>query len=329
MDKIFAVAPMMSITDRHFRVFMRHVFPNSQLYTEMISTGAIVHGERTETFEFDPLEHPIGVQLGGSDPDELAFCARLAQERGFDEINLNIGCPSDRVQSARFGACLMVEPDLVARCVERIRDITDLPVTIKTRIGIDEHDSYEFLADFITKTAEAGCSTFFIHARKAWLKGLSPRQNRNIPPLDYHRVYRIKQDFPHLRIVLNGGIRSLNEIRDHLEHVDGVMIGREASRNPWLMKEISDFYFSAPSQVRGNEREDIVRIYMQYIEEQLDRGVALKRMTRHLMGIYHGQKGARSWRRMLCEDGPVPGAGLEVVESALLQVMRTQSFQSA
>ena len=329
MEKIFALAPMMSITDRHFRVFMRHIFPRSQLYTEMISTGSIIHGERLEALEFDPVEHPVGIQFGGSNPSELAYCSKLAQERGFDEINLNAGCPSDRVQNARFGACLMAEPELVANCIQEIKAITDLPVTVKTRIGIDRQDSYEFLADFISKTSNTGCKTFYIHARKAWLKGLSPRQNRSIPPLEYDKVYRIKQDFPHLRIVINGGIRSLNEIKSHLQYLDGVMIGREATKNPWFMKEINDCYFGESSSNRTNSREEAVRSYMEYIEEQLHRGVALKRMVRHLMGIYHGQQGARCWRRMLCGEGPVADAGLNLVESALKQIATMQSVQSA
>ncbi|MYB34605.1 MAG: tRNA dihydrouridine(20/20a) synthase DusA [Gammaproteobacteria bacterium] len=327
MERIFALAPMMSITDRHFRVFMRHIFPRSQLYTEMISTGSIIHGSRLDALGFDPIEHPVGIQLGGSSPNELAFCSRIAQEQGYDEINLNIGCPSDRVQSARFGACLMAEPELVASCVEEIRGTSDLPVTIKTRIGIDKHDDYEFLADFITKTASAGCNTFFIHARKAWLKGLSPRQNRSIPPLEYDKVYRVKEDFPNLRIIVNGGIRTLPAVESHLEKLDGVMIGREANRNPWFMKELSDYYFENSPKNPATSREAVVRSYMQYIEGQLKQGVALKTMARHLMGIYHGQKGARHWRRMLCEDGPVSDAGLEVVESALQQVTGMQAFQ--
>jgi len=327
MEKIFALAPMMSITDRHFRVFMRHIFPRLQLYTEMISTGSIIHGSRHDLLDFDPVEHPVGIQFGGCNPNELAFCARLAQERGYDEINLNIGCPSDRVQNARFGACLMAEPDLVASCVEEIKRISDLPITIKTRISIDKYDDYEFLADFITKTSNAGCNRFFIHARKAWLKGLSPRQNRSIPPLEYDKVYKVKEDFPHLQIIANGGIHSLSAVESHLGKLDGVMIGREANRNPWFMKELSNHYFANPDESPETGREAIVRSYMQYIEEQLRQGVALKTMARHLMGIYHGQKGARHWRRMLCGDGPVSDAGLEIVESALRQVTRVQNFQ--
>ena len=327
MEKMFALAPMMSITDRHFRVLMRHIFPRSQLYTEMISTGSIIHGSRLDALDFDPVEHPVGIQLGGSNPNELAYCSRLAQERGYDEVNLNIGCPSDRVQSARFGACLMAEPELVASCVEEIKNTCDLPVTIKTRIGIDKHDDYAFLADFIMKTSKAGCHTFFIHARKAWLKGLSPRQNRSIPLLEYGKVYRAKEDFPNLRIIVNGGIHTLSAVASHLDKLDGVMIGREANRNPWFMKELSDYYFENSSENPAASREAIVRSYMQYIEEQLGQGIALKKMARHLMGIYRGQKGARHWRRMLCEDGPVSDAGLEVVESALQQVTRLQVLQ--
>lgn len=329
MEKIFALAPMMSITDRHFRVFMRHIFPRAQLYTEMISTGSIIHGQRFAALEFDSFEHPLGVQLGGGDPHELAYCASLAEQRGFDEVNLNIGCPSDRVQNARFGACLMAEPDLVASCVGEIKHRTNLPVTIKTRIGIDHNDYYEFLSEFIAKTSESGCGTFYIHARKAWLKGLSPRQNRSVPPLEYDKVYRIKHDFPNLRIIVNGGINDLRKVQSHLQCVDGVMIGREAHRNPWFMKEISDHYFRTSTSGSLIGREEIVRSYMQYIEQQLKSGVALKRMVRHLIGIYHGQKGARHWRRMLCEDGSVLDAGLEVIESALLKVSAIQSFQHA
>ncbi len=327
MEKTFALAPMMSITDRHFRVFIRQIFPRSQLYTEMISTGSIIHGSRLDALDFDPLEHPVGIQFGGSNPQELAYCSKLAEQRGYDEINLNIGCPSNRVQNARFGACLMAEPDLVASCVEQIKSVCDLPVTIKTRIGIDRHADYEFLAKFIARTSGAGCNMFYIHARKAWLKGLNPRQNRNIPPLEYDKVYKLKKDFPNLRIIVNGGIHTLSEVESHLEKLDGVMIGREANRNPWFMKELSDYYCGNPSANPEPDRETIVRSYMDYIEQQLTLGVSLKSMVRHLTGIYHGQRGARYWRRMLCGDGPVSELGLEIVESALQKVTSMQTLQ--
>ncbi|MCY4052138.1 MAG: tRNA dihydrouridine(20/20a) synthase DusA [Gammaproteobacteria bacterium] len=325
MEKIFALAPMMSITDRHFRVFIRHIFPRSQLYTEMISTGSVIHGSRFDALNFEPIEHPIGIQLGGSNPKELAYCSKLAEERGYDEINLNIGCPSNRVQNARFGACLMAEPNLVASCVEQIKNTCNLPVTIKTRIGIDQQDDYTFLTEFISKTSSAGCNMFYIHARKAWLNGLNPRQNRSIPPLEYDKVYRLKEDFPNLQIIVNGGIHSVSEVESHLTKLDGVMIGREANRNPWFMKELSDHYFGNSSKGRITNRETIVRSYMEYIEQQLTLGVSLKTMVRHLMGIYHGQRGARHWRRMLCGDGPVSELGLEIVESALQKITSLQT----
>ena len=319
---------MMDWTDRHCRFFLRQISRRVLLYTEMIPTGAIVHGDRARFLGFDPSERPLALQLGGAEPADLAFCAREAAARGFDEVNLNVGCPSDRVQNARFGACLMAEPALVARCVAAMRDACDLPVTVKTRIGIDDRDSYEDLAGFVASVAEAGCETFIIHARKAWLSGLSPKQNREIPPLDYDRVFRLKRDFPALEIVLNGGVPSLEAAAAHLaEGVDGVMIGRAAYQDPYLLAEADMRFFGelapAPS------REAVARAMLPYAEAALTRGVPVKSITRHILGLFNGLPGARLWRRHLSENAHRPGAGPHVIEDALAKVLALQQARAA
>ena len=320
MYKTISVAPMMKLTDRHYRALIRHLCPNLKLYTEMMVTGSVIHGDRDSLLDFNPIEHPVAIQLGGSIPSELAYCAKLAEQRGYDEINLNIGCPSDKVQSARFGACLMAYPELVAKCVAEIIETVKIPVTVKTRLGIDHSDDYQFLADFVDKVSETGCTTFIIHARKAWLKGLNPKQNRTVPPLQYDKVYRLKQDFPHLNIVINGGICTISEIVKHFTQVDGVMIGREAYRNPWFIKEIHDNFFSSIRPCKEKSREDIVRDYMIYIESQLRKGIQLRQMARHLLGMFHGQYGAKGWRIYLCKNGVKQGAGIDIIDNALKQV---------
>ena len=312
---------MMDLTDRHCRAFLRLFSKHIRLYTEMRVVGSILFGDREGFLKYDPVEHPVILQLGGSDPDQLRQCARYAQEVGYDEVNLNVGCPSDRVKNASFGACLMAKPQLVADCVAAMSDEVNIPVTVKTRIGIDDMDSYEALTAFITLVASAGCDHFIVHARKAWLQGLSPKENRTIPPLHYDRVYRLKQDFPHLKFTINGGITDLDQAEAHLNEVEGVMIGREAYHNPWVLHDVDSRIFkedkngldSSPIQTRF----DIVEAYLPYIESQLSQGIYLRHMTRHILGLFHGEPGAKSWRRYLSEHGPRRDAGLEVVETAL------------
>ena len=309
---------MMDRTDRHDRYFLRLIAKHAVLYTEMITTGAIIFGDTDRFLRFDPREHPVALQLGGSEPAALATCARLGAEYGYDEINLNIGCPSNRVTHARFGACLMAEPDLVAQCVGAMCDAADRPITVKTRIGIDDSDEYEFLERFVAAVAAAGCRTFVIHARKAWLKGLSPKANREIPPLRYDVVYRLKQSHPELEIVLNGGIRTLEDAQAGLDHVDGIMLGREAYENPYAIAALERFMFGAAGPVPT--RHEIVEGYVPYLEHQLSEQVPLHRMTRHMIGLFQGLPGARGWRRHLSENAWLPGAGLQVVRDAAMKV---------
>ncbi len=320
-DKTVAVAPMLDLTDRHCRAFLRLFSPDIRLYTEMVVAGAILFGDKQRFLEFDESEHPIALQLGGCDPQKLAECSALAESWGYDEVNINIGCPSDRVKSAQFGACLMAKPELVRDCVNAMIEAVEIPVTVKTRLGIDDHDSYDYLVGFVETVAESGCNEFLVHARKAWLQGLSPKENRTIPELMYDRVYRLKQDFPHLKIVLNGGVSQLEEIENHLRLVDGVMMGREAYQNPWFLREIHErFYANQVERDHSNEvqsRVDVVNAFIPYIEKQLEQGIFLRHMTRHILGLFHAQPGAKSWRRYLSEYGPRKGAGIEVVYEAL------------
>lgn len=309
------VAPMMDYTDRHFRYLLRLMSRRVLLYTEMVTTGAILHGQRERFLAFHPAEHPLALQLGGSNPAELAACARIGAEYGYDEINLNVGCPSDRVQSGRFGACLMAEPELVADCVAAMIAASAVPVTVKTRIGIDERDSYEHLYAFIAGIVTAGCRVVIIHARKAWLQGLSPKQNREVPPLRYDVAQRLKADFPELGVIVNGGIRTLTEMETHLDALDGVMVGREACSNPYLFADTDQRFFGVKTPVLT--RDEIVKAAFPYMAAQLAEGVPLARITRHLLGLYQGQPGARRWRRYLSEQAPRPGAGTEVVSEAL------------
>ena len=306
---------MMDWTDRHCRFFLRLVTRRALLYTEMIPTGAILRGDRARYLAFDPAERPLALQLGGAAPEELARCAEVAEGHGYDEVNLNVGCPSDRVQNARFGACLMAEPELVALCVGAMRDACGLPVTVKTRIGIDERDSYEDLRRFVETVAAAGCGSFAIHARKAWLQGLSPKENREIPPLHYDRVYRLKADLAELEIVLNGGVLSLDEAAGHLERVDGVMIGRAAYQNPYLLAEADGRIFGETGEPRS--REAVIRALVPYAEARAAEGVPIKALTRHVLGLFNGLPGARSWRRHLSEEAHRSGAGPGILEEAL------------
>ena len=314
-----AVAPMMDWTDRHCRFFMRLLSPSVGLYTEMVTAAALQYGDAEKLLRFDQSEHPVALQLGGSDSAQMASAAKLGEDAGYDEININIGCPSDRVQSGAFGACLMSRPEVVADCVRAMRSAVSTPVTIKTRIGIDDFDQYEFLRDFISANVDAGCDTFVVHARKAILAGLSPKDNRSVPQLNYERVYRVKDAFPELTIVLNGGVTTLDECRKHLQHVDGVMIGRQAYHQPWFLTELEQAFGRDDTYVVPH-RHDVIRRMTPYIERELDDGAQLKHITRHLLGLFAGQPGARAWRRYLSEQAHRPGAGLEVLEGALVKL---------
>ncbi|MDA1098258.1 MAG: tRNA dihydrouridine(20/20a) synthase DusA [Proteobacteria bacterium] len=318
LDRRFSIAPMMEYTDRHARYFLRLISRRALLYTEMITAEAVIHGDRQRLLAFSPAEHPIALQLGGSDPERMARAAEIGQDFGYDEININVGCPSDRVQSGRFGACLMAEPELVAECITAMRAATNLPITVKSRIGIDDRDDYEFLRYFVDTAAAAGCHSFAIHARKAILAGLSPKQNREVPPLDYDRVYRLKADHPDLEIIINGGIDSLAQCQSHLQHVDGTMLGRAAYQAPYLLAGVDQILFSdtgpRPSRV------ELARAMLPYIAEQMGLGVRLNAITRHMLGLYHGQPGARAWRRHISEHSYRPGADGGLLEAALAQM---------
>jgi tRNA-dihydrouridine synthase A len=310
----FSVAPMLDWTDRHCRYFLRLLSQDTLLYTEMVTTGAILHG-KGDYLGFHDAEHPLALQLGGSDRVDLAHCAKLAEERGYDEININVGCPSDRVQNGRFGACLMADASLVADCVKAMQDVVSIPVTVKTRIGIDDQDSYEFLCDFIETIRAVGCQSFIVHARKAWLSGLSPKENREIPPLDYPRVYQLKRDFSTLNIAINGGITSLEQAQEHLLHVDGVMVGREAYQNPYLLAQVDQTLFGRTTPVRS--RHEVVELMIPYIDQYVAADGYLSHITRHMLGLFQGLPGARAWRRHLSENATKPGADREVVLKAL------------
>ena len=307
---------MMDRTDRHFRFFLRLLSQRTLLYTEMVTTSALLHGDRGRLLAFSPEEKPLALQLGGSDPEALAACAAMADAAGFDEVNLNVGCPSDRVQNGRFGACLMAEPELVAAGVAAMRACTRLPVTVKTRIGIDERDSYEELLAFIDTVASAGCRTFVVHARKAWLKGLSPKENREVPPLRYDVVARLKGDRPDLEIILNGGILALEEANAHLRNFDGVMIGRAAYRDPFLLARADQQIFGAESP--AITRQSVIDRWLPYVERELSDGTALHAMVRHVLGLYHGAPGGRRWRRYLTENA----IGRQASAAALIEAAR-------
>lgn len=314
----FSVAPMLDWTDRHCRYFHRLLTKQALLYTEMVTTGAIIHG-KADYLAYSEQDHPVALQLGGSDPQALAHCAKLAEQRGYNEINLNVGCPSDRVQNGRFGACLMAEANLVADCIKAMRDVVSIPVTVKTRIGIDQLDSYEFLCEFVQTVAERGDGDIFtIHARKAWLSGLSPKENREVPPLDYERVYQLKRDFPALTIAINGGVKTLAEAKEHLKHLDGVMMGREAYQNPGILTQVDLELFDPNAPVIDSVKA--IEALYPYIEQELSRGAYLGHITRHILGIFQGIPGARQWRRHLSENAHKPGADVSVVEQALALV---------
>jgi len=308
-----SVAPMMDWTDRHCRFFHRLLSPHARLYTEMVTSAALVHGNRLHLLEHNREEHPVALQLGGSEPEELAKAARFGAEAGYDEINLNVGCPSDRVQSGRFGACLMLEPGRVADCVRAMREAVDVPVTVKCRIGVDEQDADEDLQRFARCMVEAGVEVLIVHARKAWLKGLSPKENREVPPLDYPRVYRLRQAFPELSVIINGGIADVEAAQAHLGHVHGVMLGRAAYQHPWILAELESRLWGTPLP----DRVGVLRRMQPYVEAELGRGVALKHIVRHVLGLFHGAPGARRFRRVLSEGAHRPDAGWALVERAI------------
>ncbi|PKM11756.1 MAG: tRNA dihydrouridine(20/20a) synthase DusA [Gammaproteobacteria bacterium HGW-Gammaproteobacteria-3] len=311
----FCVAPMLDWTDRHCRYFYRLLSKQAFLYTEMVTTGALLHGDKHRFLNFDASEHPVAFQLGGSVPGELAVCAKMVEDYGYDEVNLNVGCPSDRVQNGRFGACLMATPGLVAECVAAMKQAVSIPVTVKSRIGIDEQDSYEELAYFVETVAAAGCRTFIVHARKAWLKGLSPKQNREIPPLRYETVYRLKSDFPELEIILNGGVSSLEQACDINRRVDGVMVGREVYHNPYLLTEVDARFYAKRHHYQS--REQVIESLLPYAKEQRAQDVRLHSITRHILGLFHGVAGARAWRSYLSDNVHHADADEAVIIKAL------------
>ena len=319
-DHRFCIAPMMDRSDRHCRYFWRLLTRRARLYTEMVTTGALLHGDRDRFLYYNGEEHPVALQLGGSDPKELARCARWAGDWGYDEVNLNCGCPSDRVQSGLFGACLMAEPQRVADCVAAMRAACDIPVTVKHRIGIDHMENYEELTGFVETVAAGGCEVFIVHARKAWLQGLSPKQNREVPPLNYEWVYRLKRDYPRLCIVLNGGVQTLAQCDEHLGRVDGVMLGREAYQNPWLLADVDRRLFGAENAVSA--RDDVIEVLLPYVERQVAGGAGLNHITRHILGLYQGVPGAKQFRRHLSENACRDCAGPEVLRAAYQRVRR-------
>ncbi|MDF1691070.1 MAG: tRNA dihydrouridine(20/20a) synthase DusA [Zhongshania sp.] len=321
LDRRFCVAPMLDWSDRHCRVFWRQLSRHAVLYTEMITTGALIHGDQERHLDFSDIEHPVALQLGGSDPEALAVSARMAEQWNYDEINLNCGCPSDRVQNGFFGACLMSRPQLVADCVKAMKDACGLPITVKHRIGIDEQEGYGPLQEFVGAIAEAGTDAIIVHARKAWLQGLSPKENREIPPLNYDLVYQLKQEFPDLEIIINGGIQTLDDASSHLSYVDGIMMGRSAYQTPYLLAEVDERFYQQAAI--SKTRRDVIHGLFPYIEAELAKGTRLNHITRHILGLFNGQAGGRLFRRHISEHAHRPGAGLEVLSDALAFVERS------
>ncbi len=318
LSRRISIAPMMDLTDRHCRYFHRLLTRHSLLYTEMVTTGALLNGDIDRHLSYNDEEHPIALQLGGSEPSDLAKCAQIGAEYKYDEINLNCGCPSDRVQRGAFGACLMKEPKLVAESVAAMKAAVDIPVTVKCRIGVDEQDDYQSLAYFVEQLVDAKVDALVVHARKAWLQGLSPKQNREIPPLDHERVYQLKRDFPNLEIILNGGVENLAQSEVHLAQLDGVMIGRSAYYNPWILADV-DLRFYNDARIPTSEFEVLEKM-LPYIEKQLSGGIKLAAISRHLLGLFSGQPGARGFRRSISENAHLAGAGTEVIENALSHI---------
>lgn len=321
LNRKVCIAPMMAYTDRHFRYLLRLISKNTVLYTEMITAQAIIHGDQSYLLDFDTKEHPVAIQLGGSDPVLLAQASKIAEKWGYDEINLNVGCPSERVQNGCFGAALMKESDLVATCLKAMRESVSIPVTIKTRLGVDDCDSDTFLHDFIGKIVDSGCDVLIMHARKAWLKGLSPKENREIPPLQYERVHRLKQLFPRCEIIINGGIETHDVVSEQLQHVDGVMVGRVVCSNPYWLSSVDQQFYGQNTEIKS--REQIITEYMPYILREYARGVPMRHMTRHLIGLFQGEPGARAWRRVLSEASGDDGQLVRAVET---QVLKLETF---
>ncbi|KZK81821.1 putative tRNA-dihydrouridine synthase [Pseudovibrio sp. W64] len=322
-QSVFAVAPMLDWTDRHCRAFHRVLSKNSLLYTEMVTTGALIHGDRDRHLRFSKDEQPVACQLGGSDPKALAECAKMVEDWGYDEVNLNVGCPSDRVQSGKFGACLMLEPELVAEGIAAMKDVVSIPVTTKCRIGVDAQEPEEALNALADKVIAAGTDALWVHARKAWLKGLSPKENRDVPPLDYDLVYRLKQRLPDVFIGVNGGVATLEETSAHLEMLDGVMMGRAAYQNPMLLAEVDRVVYG--KETAAISPVEAMDLYRSYIEDELSAGTKLASITRHILGTYQGVPGARHFRRIMTVDANKTGAGIEVLEDALAAVLHHQS----
>ncbi|MDR3499527.1 MAG: tRNA dihydrouridine(20/20a) synthase DusA [Parvibaculum sp.] len=319
-NHIFSIAPMMDWTDRHDRFFLRLITRRSLLYTEMLTTGAVIHGDRQHLLGFDASEHPVAIQLGGSEPGALAEAARIAEDFGYDEVNLNVGCPSDRVQSGRFGACLMREPELVARCVAAMKKAVSIPVTVKCRIGVDEQDPAQALPTLAQMVRDAGCKTLVVHARKAWLEGLSPKENRDVPPLEYERVYALKQAMPDMEILINGGILTLDDAAAHLAHVDGVMLGRAAYQTPYVLADVDRRFYGDTREPLT--RHEVLEAFMPYVERELARGIHLHSMSRHILGLFQGMPGARAFRRYISENAPKHGATAEVIRDAMALVSK-------
>lgn len=321
-NRRFCLAPMMDWSDRHCRLFWRGLTQEALLYTEMVTTGAIIHGDKARFLDFNAQEQPLALQLGGSEPDALAQCAAIAQEWQYQEVNLNVGCPSDRVRSGAFGACLMANASLVADCVKAMQANCDIPVTVKHRIGIDDLDSYDFLCQFIETVASGGCETFIVHARKAILGGLSPKQNREIPPLMYERVYQLKNDYPELEIIINGGINTLDDAEEHLKHVDGVMVGRAAYQNPWHMHNVDSRLFG--SEDPSTSRREVMEKFLPYWRAQTESGLPLSRISRHVISLYHQQPGGKQFRRTISEGCQHQATDISIVENALAAVEAQQ-----
>lgn len=315
MNRKFSVAPMLDWTDRHERFFLRLITQQSLLYTEMVTTGALIYGDRSKHLDFNNEEQPVAIQLGGSDPDDLLQCAKMAEDHGYNEVNLNVGCPSNRVQSGMFGACLMAKPELVAECVNAMQNAVAIPVTVKHRIGIDENESVEELFKFVETVADAGCKTFIVHARKAWLNGLSPKQNRDIPPLRYDVVYELKRSMPQLEIIINGGICDIEIAEKQLEYVDGIMMGREAYHNPYILADVDQRFYQSKKKILS--RIEILELLYPYIEKEIAKGARLHSISRHILGLFNGMPGAKKWRRYISENAPPAGADISVIKKAL------------
>ena len=322
----FCIAPMMECTDRHYRYLARLLTKSSMLYTEMITTGALLHGDRQHYLEINICEHPVALQLGGSNPSDMSRCSEYAAEFNYDEININVGCPSNRVQAGKFGASLMLEPHTVAKCIKEMNSVTDAEVTVKTRIGVDDEDSYESFSRFINTIAEAGCNTVTVHARKAYLSGLSPKENRTIPPLRYEYVYKIKQECPQLTIILNGGLDDMDEVQNHLKEVDGVMIGRKAYEDPYFLANVDEKIFNV--QKLTSSRHEILTNYLAYAQDQISRGVPPHILTRHILGLFKGVSGAKIWRRYLSENKHKVEANLHEISHAAFELIETENLSA-